>query len=196
VSTEYATLDDWELTSSPQPPVSSFTPRTAPNAIFTPTAAPDLHCKPALLALPPHPQTPKNGKRKCDISSLSSNQDRLKLTCHHGPGPTELHEVEVPLNALPSHPDDLSPLESYAEDLEQTHERIAMGLERIPSHALLKMGLVGFRRAADTTKKSTRTRRVLATPRCRSGRGRRDVPDRDGEGEGKEEKEKEKTPPL
>jgi hypothetical protein len=194
VSTEYATLDDWELTSCPQPPVSSSTPRTAPNTIFTPTAALDLHCKPALL--PPHPQTPQNRKRKCDISSLSSNQDRLKLTCYHGPGPSEFHEVEVPLDALPSRPEDLSQLESYTEDLEQTHERIAVGLERIPSHALLEMGLVGFRRAADTMRDSNRTRRGLARPRRRGWGERRAVPDRDGEGEGKQEKEEEKTPPL
>jgi hypothetical protein len=55
----------------------------------------------------------------------SSTTDRLKLTCHHGPTSSDIHEVQTTLKLIPN---GTSPIDRYAQD-EQTHERIALGLE-------------------------------------------------------------------
>jgi hypothetical protein len=55
-----------------------------------------------------------------------SSPDRLRVTCHHGPGSSEVHEVETTLDFVPTGP---SQLEIYADD-EQEHEMMALGLFR------------------------------------------------------------------
>ncbi|KUJ24476.1 uncharacterized protein LY89DRAFT_551685, partial [Mollisia scopiformis] len=67
------------------------------------------------------------------LSSLTTDQINTSpslywrvdfVTCHHGPD--EAHEVETTLCHVPNGP---TPLETYTED-EQSHEMLALGLER------------------------------------------------------------------
>jgi hypothetical protein len=63
----------------------------------------------------------------------NASNDKLKLTCHHG---RDSHEVESTLDFVREGP---SPLEAFLRD-DQTHERVAMGLHRVPRAFFAKAG--------------------------------------------------------
>jgi hypothetical protein len=83
----------------------------------------------------PLPELPLKSKSSC--SSLHGNGKKaargdrlkknfLKVTCHNRP--SRPYEVEMTLGIVPKGP---SPLQMYALD-QQSHERLAIGLDRVP----------------------------------------------------------------
>jgi hypothetical protein len=80
----------------------------------------------------------------------SSTTDRLKLTCHHGPTLFDVHEVQTRLELIPN---GASPIDRYTQD-EQTHERIALGLEDEEKEEDVVMH--PWRRAADSKTRGAR----------------------------------------
>lgn len=117
---EYGASDNYQLISSPQLPLTSSGPRTAPMVAFNPTTPPLLSTQQSTRS--PSPSLSPQSARKRKASP--SNSDRLKLTCHHGP--VDSHEVQSSLKSIPDGP---SQLEVYTRD-EQAHELRALGFLR------------------------------------------------------------------
>lgn len=130
--------DSWELihpcsnspsrrrlsTASDVPPLPD-SPTYTPSPISAEFDAPksiDLYQERPLPSLP----TTSKLKRKSSTALDRPSKDKLKVTCHHG---SEFHEVEMTLGILGQ--EGPSPIETYASD-DQSHERIAIGLERKP----------------------------------------------------------------
>jgi hypothetical protein len=111
-----------------------------------------------------------------------SSTDRLRLTCHHGLEPSEVHEVETTLDFVQTGP---SQLERYAGD-EQEHERIALALPRRAGQK--RPGTINVART-NTNSKRFRKRK----PYDRVGNGSGHDPERMEEKE--KEKEKERDSP-
>jgi hypothetical protein len=84
-----------------------------------------------------------------------SSPDRLRVTCHHGPGSSEVHEVDTTLDFVPTGP---SQLEIYADD-EQGHEMIALGIPRKAGEK--RPGRAGWRNNALVPRKRTRYERLV-----------------------------------
>jgi hypothetical protein len=83
-----------------------------------------------------------------------SSSDRLRFTSHHGPGPSEVHEVETTLDFIESGP---SQLEIYADD-EQGHEMVALGIPRKAGQK--RPGNAGWRNNALVPRKRARYERL------------------------------------
>lgn len=170
--------DGWELVNSnshphtrlssssnlPLPPDSpTYTPSPA-TADFDPETI-NLYKERPLPSLP----TTSKHKRKFSASLDRPTKDKLKLTCYHG---AESHEVEMTLGILGQGP---SPIETYASD-NQSHERIAVGLERKPGPSNLDLdesdpGL-SFRKAGQWRGNGAGSRfeRVLRKRRAKKGK--------------------------
>jgi hypothetical protein len=104
-----------------------------------------------------------------------SSSDRLRFTSHHGPGPSEVHEVETTLGFIKNGP---SQLEIYADD-EQGHEMIALGIPRKAGEKRPGTN-AGWRSNALVPRKRIRYERLGdASGHDPEGRGK-------GEGKGKE----------
>jgi hypothetical protein len=123
----------------------------------------------------------------------SSITDRLKLTCHHGPSSSDVHEVQTSLKLIP---EGASPLETYV-DIEQTHERIALGLDSALEEDVLK----GYRRANSQRPNlpryhSATVRRVVRDSNPNRGGSNRSWMRKPQQKEDDQErKERKKTPP-
>jgi hypothetical protein len=131
----HSTSDGWEnihskshsrtrLSSSPTLPFLPDSPTYTPSPVTADFDPENIHLYKE-RPLPFIPTTSQH-KRKSSTSLDRPAKDKLKLTCHHGP---ESHEVEMTLGIL-GHQGP-SPIETYASD-DQSHERIAVGLERNP----------------------------------------------------------------
>jgi hypothetical protein len=108
-----------------------------------------------------------------------SSPDRLSLTCYHGSGPSEAHEVETTLDFIEKGP---SQLEIYADD-EQGHEMVALGIPRKAGQK--RPGNAGWRSNALVPRKRARYERL----------GDASGHDPEGRGKGKEkEKERDSSP--
>jgi hypothetical protein len=104
------------------PPKSEAVPRTVPQASYTPSDPAQVF----EYNQKPLPSIPTQKSSKIQKKRSSSTTDRLKLTCHHGPTLFDVHEVQTRLKLIPN---GTSPIDRYTQD-EQTHERIALGLEK------------------------------------------------------------------
>jgi hypothetical protein len=99
----------------------------------------------------------------------SSTTDRLKLTCHHGPTLFDVHEVQTRLKLIPN---GTSPIDRYTQD-EQTHERIALGLEEEKEEKEEEdVVMHPYRRAADSkttgAREEKRIRKIDETRRLKN----------------------------
>jgi hypothetical protein len=128
------------------------------------------------LPSPPTPKIPRNSSAKIQKRRPSSTTDRLKLTCHHGPSPSDVHEVQAALDSIPEGP---SMIDRYTED-EQRSERIALGLGDI-------YDLKSYRRAEDRVTNSPRINMPPKMLHRRKVRHRKQ--------DGPEREERRKTPP-
>ena len=139
--------DGWELVSPKslsrsQLLASSNTPSLPDSPTYTPS--PDFDGSENIdrykkSPLPSLPATSKH-KRKPSTFLEPPKKDKLKLTCHHG---DEFHAVEMTLGTFGQGP---SPIETYAND-DQSHERIAVGLERDPHQTLEQLPTTSFRKS-------------------------------------------------
>lgn len=78
-----------------------------------------------LPPLPPTSTSSETSIRATNSESSSHNNDKLSLSCHHGPSSSQIHEIQTPLETLQSNGP--SPLDVYTED-QQNHEMLAVGL--------------------------------------------------------------------
>jgi hypothetical protein len=134
----HSVSDDWEVVknnssahSRSRVSVSSNVPSLSISPTYTPSPVKGDFDDPEAIdeyKERPLPSIPKH-KRKGSNSLDRPAKDRLKLTCHHG---DEFHPVEMTLGIL--NRQGPSPIETYASD-DQSHERIAVGLERSPDRS-------------------------------------------------------------
>ena len=194
--------DDWVLVSSTPKPEAI--PRYMPS---DPALMFEYNKKP--LPSIPLPES-RQKSTKIQKRRPSSTTDRLKLTCHHGPASSDVHEVQARLKSIP---DGTSPIDRFAKD-PQTHERIALGLDndneehediagivlrpwrRATEPADPNTSIVRQRiglRAIDRKPKHDKTERADSLPESESNGKRKRGPARDDEDE--ERKDRKKTPP-
>jgi hypothetical protein len=159
---------------SPPPRHASYIPNDAEIIqMYTQKPLPSLHAKASTSSTTRDSNLNSKPDESGPVSKLSP--DRLRFTCHHGPGPSEVHEVETTLDFIESGP---SQLEIYADD-EQGHEMVALGIPRKAGQK--RPGNAGWRNNALVPRKRARYERLD------------DASGHDPEGRGKgKEKEKEK----
>jgi hypothetical protein len=180
--------DDWEIVASP-PKSEAFT--STPYTPSDPAQMSEYSKKP-LPSLP----APKIQQKSSKIQKKRpSTRDRLKLTCHHGPKSSDVHDVQKSLESIP---DGTSMIDRYNEE-EQAYEQLALGLSG-------RLVMRGYRRATDSS--SSTVARHRWDPRVRKHSVDRNKESNEGKGnsspdggpsqpddDGPERKERRKTPP-
>ncbi|KAE9368591.1 hypothetical protein N431DRAFT_560976 [Stipitochalara longipes BDJ] len=193
--------DDWELVSTPPKPeaIPRYTP-SDPALVF------EYNQKP----LPSIP-VPKAQQKSTKIQKRRpSTTDRLKLTCHHGPNSSDVHEVQTRLKSIP---DGTSPIDRFTKD-SQTHERIALGLckDHDEHEDMASIALLSWRRATEPAGPSSNIMRQCRGLRTMIRKPKNDKNDRNegllesessgkrkrgppGNGDDEQGKDRKKTPP-
>jgi hypothetical protein len=126
--------------------------------------------------LPPLPSTSTSFETNIKPTNPedSSSNDKLNLTCHHGPSSSQTHEIQTPLETL--HSNGPSQLDLYTKD-QQNHEMLAVG---IPSPVMRwrRSGesRSGVMRSGDRSRSGVRIKR-LQVKRKRKSEGQDDDDD-------------------
>jgi hypothetical protein len=177
--------DDWELVSTPSGPeaIPRYTP-SDPALIF------EYNKKP--LPSIPIPKTRQNST-KIQKRRPSSTTDRLKQTCHHGPDPSDTHEVQTRLKDIR---DGTPPIDRFTED-KQTYERIALGLDKgyDEDEDMASIVFQPWRRAGDPANPNSNRRQLIGV-RLADRKPRNDKKDRHDGPPGSESSGKRKRGPT
>ena len=146
--------DDWELVDADSitqsrswPAASPIIPYVPDSPTYTPSPVTAHFDEPEAIILykqRPLPSLPATSKRKRGSSAPLKRPDRgnLKLICPRG------DEFQTKLASLGRGP---SPIETFAND-DQSHERIAIGLERDPGYNTEQALTMCLRKSADDTR--------------------------------------------
>ncbi|KAH7336574.1 hypothetical protein BKA65DRAFT_36891 [Rhexocercosporidium sp. MPI-PUGE-AT-0058] len=122
--------------------------------------------------------TPTSYKKSRVRKKQLPNTDKLRVTCHHGAGPSDSHEVETNLSSMPDGP---SQIELYVDD-DQSHERVPLGLE-------VERAQFSYARAAHKKDGAARRHHLAKTtkrPNHTSSRERKDRGKEDGKGKARQ----------
>lgn len=134
--------------------ISRYTKKPLPS---TPTLKP--------FASPESTSVLVSSKLNIETTSTGSATDRLRLTCHHGSGPSEMHEIMTTLDFIPPGP---SQLEMYTKDA-QRYEKIAVGRKTCLGNK--RKNKSGARTTAMFCNGKTKTKYALKGPRGEKDKG-------------------------